>query len=124
VLGEALAEAGIREADVLIVNSISCQPHPVHPTVAAIRSCRGRLIEEVGAHPRSVIVALGATAIRALTDRAGFAVMRDHGQVIPSAWGAIIPTLHPARVLRVRSERPLLVADLTAARHLAEGQAS
>ncbi len=39
-----------------------------------------------------------------------------------SEWGPLVATLHPAKVLRIKSERPLLVADLTLARQLAGGR--
>jgi len=38
---------------------------------------------------------------------------------IPSPLGLVVPTLHPARVLRRPDELPLLTGDLTRARDLA-----
>jgi DNA polymerase len=45
ILRTALREARLPEADLFIVNSLACLPHPVHPRVAAIDACRGRLSE-------------------------------------------------------------------------------
>lgn len=119
VLWAAVAEAGLSEGAVFITNAVSCRPSPVHPTVEAIHACRARLVTDLEAHPRSAIVALGGTAVRAITGRRDFRVMRDRGTPLASAWGPVVPTLHPARVLRRQNERPLLVSDLQAARRLA-----
>ena len=120
VLWEAVAAAGLRESDMFVVNSIACLPHPVHPHVPAIYACRGRLIREIQAHARDVIVALGGTAFRALTEQKGFRVMEAR-QRPPTKmpWGPVVATLHPARVLRRPDEMPLLVKDLKAARQRA-----
>ncbi len=112
VLSEALAKAHLDEADVFITNTVACRPHPVHPRVKAIDACRGRLVRDIDAHPRGVIVALGLTAVRAVSGQRGFRMMDAHGEELTSIWGPVVPTLHPARVLRRPSERPLLVADL------------
>jgi uracil-DNA glycosylase family 4 len=71
VLWEALTEAGHSEADLFITNAVACQPRPVKPTVAAIDACRGRLVGDIKAHPRAVVVALGLTAVRAVTGGGG-----------------------------------------------------
>jgi uracil-DNA glycosylase family 4 len=46
-----------------------------------------------------VIVALGSTAAQSLLG-SGFKVTERRGKVVPSAWGAIVPTVHPSSVLR------------------------
>jgi DNA polymerase len=117
-----LKEAGIRIDEVFITNSVACRPNPVKPKVRAIEACHDRLVRDVGAHQRAVIVALGGTAARALTGRRDIKPMRDRGTVIDSMWGPILPTLHPARVLRVKSERPLRVVDLMTARQMVEDE--
>ena len=121
VLWEALTEAGHSEADLFTTNAVACQPRPVKPTVAAIDACRGRLVGDIEAHPRAVVVALGLTAIRAVTGGRGFRMMNAHGAELATVWGPVVPTLHPARVLRRPAERPMLVEDLKHARRLAFG---
>lgn len=122
VLRRALAAAGLPEADLFITNSVACQPQPTTPTVAAIDACRGRLVADIEAHRRAVIVALGGTAVRALTGTRGFRVLTEHGHALATRWGPVVPTLHPARVLRRPAEEPLLVADLNHARRILEGR--
>lgn len=123
VLMEALAEAEVSDANVFITNAVACRPRPVHPWVRAIDACRSRLERDVARHPGAVVVALGATAARAVTGQHAFRVMDRHGTPIASALGLIVPTLHPARVLRRPSEGPILVADLRLAQGLARSLA-
>jgi uracil-DNA glycosylase family 4 len=121
VLSEALAEAGLTPGDLFITNAVACVPHPVHPWVNAIDACRGRLVRDIESHPRAVVVALGLTAVRAVTGGRGFRMLESHGATLATVWGPVLPTLHPARVLRRPAERPMLVEDLKHARRIAHG---
>ena len=130
VLWPALAEVGLHEQDVFVVNSVACRPrNPVKPirtpSPMAIEACHHRLVGEVGLHPRAVIVALGVTAIHALTGLRGFPVTKkEPGTHLASDWGLVVPTLHPAYVLRrglAGPEYQMLVADLKHARRRAFG---
>jgi len=118
-LGSALAEAGLDEGSLFITNAVACQPHPVHPWVKAIDACRGRLEADLAANPGAVLVTLGGTAVRAVTRAVGFRVLADRGKPLIGSWGTLVPTLHPARVLRRPSERQLLVEDLMHASRIA-----
>lgn len=131
VLWPAVEEAGLKEADLLVVNSVACRPFNAatprvrKPSPIAIDACHGRFVREIGAHPRVAIVALGATAVRAVTGRRGYPVTSSAlGRELPSAWGPVVPTLHPAYVLRRGRGGPehrRLVEDLKHARRLASG---
>jgi len=119
VLFGALHEAGLNEGELFITNAIACKPYPrPRPHIRAIEACANRLVDLLSAHPRAVVVTLGATAFRATTGRRGFRMKDVRGTVVDSPWGPLLPSLHPARVLRVRSERPLFVMDLERARAL------
>jgi uracil-DNA glycosylase len=91
--------------------------------VAAIRACHERLARDLGAHHRDVIVALGATAIRAVTGLREFPITRAGPRTeLPSDWGKVVPTFHPAYILRrglKGQEMRRLVADLEHARTIA-----
>jgi uracil-DNA glycosylase len=123
VLSEALVEAELVEADLFFTNSVACRPPHGRPSVAAILACRGRLVLDIEVHTRSVVVALGLTAVRAVTGGRGFRMLESHGAPLATVWGPVLPTLHPARVLRRPAERPVLVEDLKHARHIAFGSA-
>jgi DNA polymerase len=119
-LSAALRECGLDEASLFITNAIACRPYPTaRPQMRAIDACHDRLTADLSAGERTMIVTLGATAHRALTGRRGLRMRDVRGQLVHSPWGPVLPTLHPARILRVRSERPAFVADLKLARDLA-----
>ena len=129
VLWPAVRDAGLHEADVYVANSVACRPYnPARPadrkpSAAAISACHGRLVVDLDLHQRVVVVALGATAVQALTGLRAYPVTKETGAVLPSPWGPVIPTLHPAYVLRhglAGQERERLVADLIRARRMAE----
>ena len=118
----AIAQAGLAEADPFITNSIACRPEPVRPRVKAIDACRGRLMRELEAHPRTVIVAVGGTALRAVTEQRGLRILvaRKRAPIATRGW-LVVPTIHPAWVRRRPREREqLLVEDLRRARRLLE----
>jgi uracil-DNA glycosylase family 4 len=121
VLKQALAAADLRERDIFITNAVACRPPHGPPSAEAIRACHGRLVHDIEAHPRAVIVALGRTAVRAVAGRRDFPMLKQHGEPLPTIWGPVVPTLHPARVLRRPAEYPLLVGDLKHARRVAYG---
>ena len=121
VLWRAVDEARLLEGDVFVTNSVASRPTRGRPSVAAIVACHGRLVRDIEAHPRAVVVALGLTAVRAVTGGRGFRMMDSHGVALATVWGPVLPTLHPARVLRRPAEYPQLVEDLKHARRLTYG---
>ena len=120
ILKGALNEARLDERDLFITNAVACKPYPTpRPHVTAIEACEGLLVADLSAHPRVVVVTLGATAFRATMRRRGFRMKDVGGTAVDSPWGPLIPSLHPARIRRVPFERHLLVTDLARARELA-----
>lgn len=57
-----------------------------------------------------VIIALGATATWALLSSSAIKILR--GTIHLSPWGKVLPTYHPAYLLRDPSGRPIVQADL------------
>ena len=121
VLWPALAKAGLHEQDVFdLKRDLFGRLDELAPG-DAILACHRRLAREIG-RPRAVIVALGATAVEALTGRRGFPVTKEHGAELLTGWGRVVPTLHPAYVLRRGLNGPeyrMLIADLALARRIA-----
>lgn len=95
------------------------------PGVEEIEPCRWWLEREIALVKPRLIVALGATALRSLTERRG-ALSAVRGRVVEGTdRRPVLVTVHPAYLLRLRDtdqaarERARTVADLVAARRLA-----
>jgi DNA polymerase len=129
VLRRALADAGVDVARVYVTNAgkhFSYEPRGkrrIHKTPAQreIEACRHWLDGEIARVRPRILVALGATALRALTGRAvGVAAARELALVHASG-ARIVATYHPSAILRAPDAtraaelRAMLVADLAIA---------
>jgi DNA polymerase len=126
LLGEAMAEAGIDRSKTYVTNAVKhfkWEPRGkrrIHqkPNATEIAACKPWLASEISLVRPAVVVALGATAAKALLGPA-FRVTRDRGKLVASPeWGRVIATVHPSSILRApdeaarRQERRKFVADL------------
>ena len=100
LLTRLLGEIGLRRQDVYITNVVLCRPPGNRdPMPDEIESCRPYLLGQIeNVRPR-VIVTLGNFATRVLLNRQ-VSISRVRGQRFSWEYGAIIPTFHPAAVLR------------------------
>lgn len=81
------------------------------------------LLSEISTVRPEVILALGNTALWALTGHWGILKWRGSTLSLDSANGsAIIPTIHPAGVLREWSQRAVVIADLRRAARYSRGR--
>ena len=112
VLDEALEEAGVDRRDVYVTNAVkhfSWEPRGkrrMHKTPAQqeIAACQDWLAAEIRLIAPDLIVALGATAVRALLGP-GVRVLVNRGKLLPSDWGVkVLVTVHPSSILRVPPE--------------------
>jgi uracil-DNA glycosylase len=126
VLRDALAEAGLDTASCYVTNAVkhfNWEPRGkrrlhMKPNLSHIMACRFWLEEEIAAVAPHVIVALGATAARALVGPS-VRVLRDRGKWLASPLASnLTVTVHPSSLLRAatpeaRAEaRSAFVADL------------
>lgn len=127
VLDRALEAADIDRAKVYVTNAVKHfknEPRGkrrIHkkPDTSEIEACRFWLDHELDVVQPDVVVALGATAARALMHKA-LSINASRGRLIalPGAMKGIIITVHPSYLLRLREERDkrrefdLLVKDL------------
>jgi uracil-DNA glycosylase len=133
LLRRCLDEAGIAPADFYLTNAVkhfSWEPRGtrrIHKTPAQreIAACREWLDREVTSVRPAVIVALGATALRAITGtRVTIAAARD-GELHHPQGARIIATYHPSAVLRAPDDdaraklMQVLINDLKRAAALA-----
>jgi len=129
LLERALAEAAIARSDAYVTNVMKhfkWEPRGrrrLHrpPSAAEVRACLPWLEAEIELVRPELLVALGATAARALLGQS-FSVTRERGRVVESERGPrIAATLHPSAILRLRSaaerraELERMVEDLRAA---------
>ena len=75
-----------------------------------LRDAYQRLYQEIKEVKPNVIVALGREPLKALTDKDKISFWR--GSVLDTDHGKVIPTYHPAAVLRNWNYRPAVVCDL------------
>ena len=132
VLDDALEAAGVDRGAVYVTNAVkhfkweARGKRRIHkrPNATEIEACSLWLGEEI-AHVRpAVVVAMGATAVRAVLGKTR-AIASLRGQVLSSAFGPpMVATVHPSAIVRVpdRDDRRAalegMVADLRRAREV------
>lgn len=141
-LTRMLAEAGIARRDCLLTNVFAFQPQANNLELICVNKATAvanakalglpgyyhthikqgkyidpqyltevtRLYTELDTVRPNIIVALGNTACWALLGSATISALR--GTTAPSQWGKVLPTYHPAAVLRQWAWRPIVIADL------------
>lgn len=92
------------DMDAYITNALSCMPVGKNEKILAnaVFCCSGRLKEEIAAHPRKMILALGNGALWSLTGDYSLRITKERGKRFesPLAEHGIVATLHPAFLLR------------------------
>jgi DNA polymerase len=135
ILDEALAAAGISRERVYVTNAVKhfkFEPRGkkrIHkkPGAYEINACLPWLQAELRAVRPSIVVAMGATAARAILGPK-FKLMQERGKILETDHGSkVVATIHPSAVLRSpdpegrRKAYEMLVDDLkVAARALEE----
>src|SRR5215217_4855558 len=107
VLWTCLREAGIERSDVYATNAVKhfkFQPRGkrrIHqkPTTAEVEACHPWLAAELAAVEPAAIVALGATAARAVLGRT-VPIAKSRGEPLDANGRPVIVTYHPSAVLR------------------------
>jgi DNA polymerase len=135
ILARALEAAGLSAVPRYVTNAVKhfkWEPRGkrrIHkkPRVSEIAACHYWLEEEIAAVQPKVLVAMGATAARALLGP-GVSVIKARGQWLPSSSGAaVMVTVHPASILRApdaearRAGMAAFVADLKRAARRVRG---
>ena len=111
VLDDALAEAGIDRSAAYLTNAVKHfrfeerGKRRIHqkPDVRHLVACRPWLEAELEAVTPGVVVALGATAARAVLERT-VKIGEVRGQVLEDADPPVVVTTHPSAVLRLRGK--------------------
>ena len=100
LLTKIIAAMGFKREDVYIANVLKCRPPENRtPFPDEVTNCLPYLLSQIELIKPKMIVALGATAVRALLDvQIGITKMRGHWYTFRDI--PIMPTFHPAYLLR------------------------
>ena len=120
VINGALAAAGIDRAELFVGNVFleKAEENNVTPWMRdpeRLAAARDRLGRELGAVQPTVIVPLGATALEAIAGVSEISRLRGSPFLSPGPVAAgvkLLPTFHPAFVLRQWKLLPVLIGDL------------
>jgi uracil-DNA glycosylase family 4 len=114
-----LEEVGLTRDRCYIANVVKCRPpQNRNPAPAEIEACRPYLEEQIALIEPAVVVTLGNFATRLLLDRPE-GIRQLRGTVYPYRSGHLVPTYHPAYVLRAGGEALAeMRADLIRAKRL------
>src|SRR5580658_7200519 len=118
-----LEEIGLTRAQCYIANVVKCRPPQNRdPAPEEIEACRPYLEEQITLINPSVVVTLGNFATRLLLETTeGIGQLR--GSAFPYRSGHLVPTYHPAYVLRAGGEALAeMRADLVRAKRLMQGR--
>ena len=118
LLDRALEAAGIDRSTVYVTNAVKhfkFEPRGkrrIHktPNAEEIRACRPWLDGEIGAVRPALVVALGATAAKALLGP-GFKVSKQRGEVVERDGLRMTATVHPSSILRGPDEQRAVAFD-------------
>jgi uracil-DNA glycosylase len=114
LLTRMLGEIGLRRDEVYIANVVKCRPPGNRdPEPDEIEACTPWLIEQVSLIQPSLIVTLGNFATKfVLNTTTG--ITRLRGQAFPWHGRTVIPTFHPAAILRSGGDGSRQFGDLRA----------
>ncbi len=102
----------LRPEDVYVCNVVKCRmPDNRKPDPEEIKSCESILIRQLQAIKPKIIVALGNTAVKALLKtNEGITTLRGKWQKYQGI--PVMPTFHPAHLLKKESDKKLVWGDI------------
>jgi DNA polymerase len=124
LLTKMIEAIGLAREEVYIANVIKCRPpENRNPEPDEVASCRPFLFRQVEAIGPAVIVALGKFAAQALLDTED-PISRLRGRVYLCHGAKLVPTFHPAYLLRSPDQKKEAWKDLKVARGLLDADPS
>lgn len=112
LLTKLLQQAGIEREQVFITNIVKCRPpNNRRPTAMEIDLGRELLIKQIKIIQPSIICTLGSCALEGLIGKK-MPITKIRGSLIKWEYAIIIPTLHPAFVLRNPFKEKTLALDI------------
>jgi uracil-DNA glycosylase len=121
-LTQIIEAIGLRREDVYIANVIKCRPPDNrNPEPDEVESCEPFLFRQVDTIKPKVIVALGTFAAKSLLKTTD-SISRLRGRVYDYRGAKLVPTFHPAFLLRNPSCRREVWEDMKKVRALLSGE--
>jgi len=116
LLTKALTALGIDRNELFITNSVKCRPPKNRkPTPRETKTCKDiLLVNQIKIIQPNVICTLGSTAIEALLEKP-VKMNKIHGTKLRFDSTIVIPTYHPAYILRNPKKMDLFLKDLQTA---------
>lgn len=113
LLDRALKSADIDRSDVYITNIVKCRPPQNRkPSLIESSTCTNLLLKkQIAIIQPKIICTLGAAALEGFISKETL-ISRARGTLIKTEIGIIMPTYHPAYILRNPKKLELLIADL------------
>ena len=122
LLTKIIEAIDLRRADVYIANVIKCRPpQNRNPERDEVETCRPFLFAQIDAIRPRVIVALGSFAVRTLLDDERLPISRARGRVYACRGAKLIPTFHPAFLLRSPDRKRDVWEDMKRVRSILRG---
>lgn len=134
LLKSVLSQAGFDSLGIepYVINALSCYPPPAKKSgpdggkvmQQAVHACQQRVLDQILAHPRKVILTLGAAAAWSVTNDFSIKITRDRGMVMPSnlSTHGIVLAVHPAYLIRNGGGLPFWKKDIKQAVKLLKGE--
>ena len=122
LLTKIIESIGLTREQVYIANVVKCRPpNNRNPELDEVRTCEPFLFRQLDVIQPKVVVALGAFAIRTLlgTDQA---ISRLRGHVYECRGAKLVPTFHPAFLLRSPDRKRDVWEDMKKVRTLLESR--
>ena len=122
LLNDIIKAIGHEREDVYIANVVKCRPpgnRTPEPDEAAM--CRGFVFRQLAVIRPKVVVALGRPAASALLDR-DVSITRVRGQVFNLFGARLVPTFHPAYLLRNPEHKRAVWEDMKLVRDMLAGK--
>ncbi len=119
LLTKIIEAIDLRREDVYIANVIKCRPpQNRNPERDEVETCRPFLFAQIDAVAPRVVVALGSFAVRTLLDDERLPISRARGRVYACRGAKLIPTFHPAFLLRSPDRKRDVWEDMKRVRSL------
>lgn len=123
LLTQIIEAIGLRRDDVYIANVIKCRPpQNRNPERDEIETCEPFLFAQIDAIKPRVIVALGAFAVKALLHDDKTPISKARGRVHSYRGAKLIPTFHPAFLLRSPERKRDVWEDMKKVRAILRGE--